>query len=177
MMRFQRNSDEMTGATAWVKTIPRWSPIAEYYVTERDEQGLPVTPIQSTLDYGLFDYQTLAAHSYTETKTTISEQVWFFNQRRAGEPLVFNHFYYPGWRAWLLDGEHGAPVRELPIVPTSEEVSGRISVPLPLGDGYLLLRFEETPVRIAGKWVSLGTIMLLVVLSGFFLTKRRHINP
>ncbi|MCB0075752.1 MAG: hypothetical protein KDE20_30075, partial [Caldilineaceae bacterium] len=77
LMRFQRSSDEMTGSTAWVKEIPRWSPMAEYYVTE-DEAGNPVKPVETKLDYGQFDYATFAADSVANN--SVMEEVYFFNE-------------------------------------------------------------------------------------------------
>jgi hypothetical protein len=41
LMRFQQSSDEMTGSTAWVKEIPVWSPMADYYM-QQDWDGKPV---------------------------------------------------------------------------------------------------------------------------------------
>ncbi|MEZ4677553.1 MAG: hypothetical protein R2932_25390 [Caldilineaceae bacterium] len=76
--------------------------------------------------------------------------------------LVFNQFYYPGWRAYLLDGEHGAPIEELPIIPEKSGTLGRMTVPVPaVGEGYILLRFEDTPPRVVGRIVSIITIVLL----------------
>ena len=172
-MRFQRDADELTGSTRWVKDIPHWSPIAEQYV-QWEAEGKEVTPVTSLLDYGNFDYskeQCFAANSYAHT--VISEEVWFCNHKAEGQALIFNHFYYPGWHAWLLDGEHGQPVRELSIVPAESDVTGRMTVPLPLGEGNLLLRFEETFPRKIGKFISLGTLAILIIFS-FFLWWRNN---
>ncbi len=163
LMRFQHNSDEMTGSTRWVKQIPTWSVIADHYIN-LETDGKPVKPVTTHLDTINFDYspeQCFAANSYE--KTTISEKIWFCNRRGEGEAMVFDLFYYPGWRAWLLDGEQGQPMRELPIIPSETGVTGRITVPLPKGDGYLLLRFEETPVRRTGRIISLITVTFLLV--------------
>jgi hypothetical protein len=64
----------------------------------------------------------------------------------------------------LLDGEHGSPIAELPIVPEVEGTLGRMTVPVPAGEGYVLLRFEDTPPRIAGRAISLATAGLLIVV-------------
>jgi hypothetical protein len=123
LMRFQRDADEMTGSTAWVRQIPTWSPMAEYYV-QQDEAGLPVEPVTSKLDYEAVDYVTIGAGSVFHN--TITEEVYFCTNpgSRPGQcsprddsSLTFNHFYYPGWRAFLLTEAGGEPVEELPIVP------------------------------------------------------------
>ena len=84
--------------------------------------------------------------------------------------------------AWLLDGEKGQPIRELPIVPETDTpetsaVTGRITVPLPLGEGYLLLRFEDTQPRIVGKITSQTTAGILILLSLLFWWRGRRLPP
>lgn len=178
LMRFERDADEMTGSTAWVKEIPTWSPMAEYYIN-LDEAGQPVTPVTSKVDYEAVDYSAMAVGSVANS--TVMEEVYFCTdpgdrpgecRPRDDQRIVFNHFYYPGWRAWLLDGKNGEPTQELPIVPESEGTLGRmtISVP-PVGEGFILLRYEDTPPRTIGQWISLATLFLLV--SGTFLSLRK----
>lgn len=173
MMAFQRNSDEMTGSTRWVKEIPRWSPIAEHYTMEA-AAGKEVTPVTTLTDFDNFDYRAESCFAADSRQhTVVSEQIWFCNRKAEGEAMIFNHFYYPGWHAWLLDGENGNVVRELPIIPATNGVTGRMTVPLPLGEGYLLLRFEDTPPRQIGKAISLLTIAGLLLLSLYFSSNRK----
>ncbi|MFZ1756973.1 MAG: 6-pyruvoyl-tetrahydropterin synthase-related protein [Caldilineaceae bacterium] len=178
LMRFERDADEMTGSTAWVKEIPTWSPMAEYYIN-LDEAGQPVTPVTSKVDYEALDYSVLAVGSVAHN--SVMEEIYFCTDPgdrpgqcnpRDDQRVVFNHFYYPGWRAWLLDGEHGQPVRELPVIPESEGVLGRMTVPIPpTGEGFILLRYGDTPPRTIGQWISLATLLLL--LGGAVTTARR----
>lgn len=168
LMRFQQSSDEMTGSTAWVDEIPTWSDAADYYISQ-DERGEVVQPVESLLDTTLFDYETLGAG--TVAHNTIMEEVYFctdYNKTertcspRDDQILVFNHFYYPGWRAYLLDGEHGKPVQELPVIPEETGALGRMTVSIPpVGEGHILLRFEDTMPRIVGKAITWATIGLL----------------
>jgi hypothetical protein len=74
LMRFQQSSDEMTGSTAWVEEIPTWSPMADYYISQ-DQAGEPVKPVDTRLDYTIFDYETFGASSVAHS--TISEEVYF----------------------------------------------------------------------------------------------------
>ena len=164
MMRFQQSSDEMTGATVWTKEIPNWSPLADDYIRQ-EQAGQPVQPVGTLVDYSNaqwpWDNKTFGAGSVGHT--TLSEEVYFLNQRTSEERIVFNHFYYPGWRAWLLDGQHGQPVQELQIIPEESGTLGRMTVPVPQGEGYLLLRFEETLPRTIGWYLSLATALLLLI--------------
>jgi hypothetical protein len=49
-----------------------------------------------------FDYETFGAGSVAHS--TVSEEVYYDNRSDAPQTLIFNHFYYPGWNAYLLDG-------------------------------------------------------------------------
>nr|HMN30344.1 hypothetical protein [Caldilineaceae bacterium] len=164
LMRFQQSSDEMTGSTAWVKQIPTWSPMADLYISE-EAAGKTVQPVDTLVDYSNptwpLDYATFAVESVAHN--TLMEQLYFANQRSGEQRIVFNQFYYPGWRAYLLDGKNGQPLRELPIIPEESGTLGRMTVPVPQGEGYLLLRYEDTPPRTAGKLIALATVGLLAV--------------
>ncbi len=163
LMRFQQSSDEMTGSTAWVKEIPTWSPMADEYLTQ-ERAGQPVTPVSSMVDYTVLDYdQSRGFVVNSEGRTTTSEEVWYWSGL-PGRSIIFNQFYYPGWRAYLLDGQGGTPVQELAIVPEEKGTLGRMTVAVPPGEGYVLLRFEDTPPRTVGRFVSLATAGLLIVV-------------
>ncbi len=214
-MRFQRDADEMTGSTAWVRQIPTWSPMAEYYVVTLDEAGLPVTPVTSKVDYESVDYAEVGIGSVRNS--SVMEEIYFCTapgkrpgecEPRTDQAVTFNHFYYPGWRAYLLDGKSGPIVEELPIVPegctpqgidtpssqpppcppfpaysdaalavaraTQHSTLGRMVVPLPpVGEGFILLRFEETLPRRLGLWISLASVGLLLLAFSFAHVKRR----
>jgi hypothetical protein len=174
MMRFQQSSDEMTGSTAWVKEIPTWSPIADYYISQ-EQAGNPVQPIDTKVDYGNqrwpIDYKSFAVASVAHS--TVMEELFFANQRKSEQRVVFQHFYYPGWQAYLLDGEHGQPVRTLPIIPEESGTLGRMTVPVPQGEGHILLRYEDTPPRTTGQAITLATLAILLVMGAWRLWSRR----
>ncbi len=171
LMRFERDADELTGSTAWVKEIPTWSPMAEYYIN-LDKAGKPVTPVTTKVDYGAVDGKHLVVGSVANN--TVMEEVYFctdVNEQtktcspRDDQRIVFNQFFYPGWRAYLLDGMHGNPVQELPIIPEEEGTLGRMTVPVPAtGEGYILLQYGDTPPRIVGRWISLATLVLVLAI-------------
>ena len=183
LMRFERDADELTGSTRWVKEIPRWSPIAEYYV-QLDEAGADVTPITTKVDYALVDNQTISVES--KRHNTVMEEVYFCTDpgERPGDcspredaRIIFNQFYYPGWRAYLLDQEHGTPVVALDVRAETAGTLGRISVTVPpVGEGYILLRFEDTWPRTIGKYLTIASLLVSVLLLAvpvFGRTRRR----
>ena len=142
LMRFQRTSDEMTGVTAWVDPAqrPMWSDMAELWV-----QG---KPSPRRVDYGQVPQnETLAVNS--EDVGTAHEQFFFYASER-GQSITFNRFWYPGWTAWLLDGKNGRPVEKLDVQREDGPLA-RVVVPVPQGEGYILLRFEDTPLRAGGE--------------------------
>jgi len=164
LMRFQRTSDEMTGVTAWVDPArrPMWSDMADLWV-----QGAEVT---TRVDYSQVPQnESLAVNS--EDMGTAHEQVFFYTNE-TGRSITFNRFWYPGWTAWLLDGKDGRPVEQIPVVREDGPLA-RVVVPVPQGQGYILLRFEDTPLRAAARWVTIGTVVLLVLFAVASLLRRR----
>jgi hypothetical protein len=168
LMRFQQSADEMTGSTAWVKEIPEWSPMADNYVA-----GLPVESKldQSTVPEGAAaaarDWSTI--HEFVQYKAPIRDEKHFIR-------LTFNLFYYPGWRAYLVQKhDRGLGiVGEVEIEPEDGPL-GRISVEVPGNRRYLLLRFEDTPVRIWGKYISLVSVaIVLLAFVGRAYPRRRY---
>jgi hypothetical protein len=169
LMRFQRTSDEMTGVTAWVdpEQRPHWSDMADLWV-----QGKDVT---TRVDYSAIPQdRTLAVNS--EDVGTAHEQTYFYTEEE-GKTVTFNRFWYPGWTAWLLDGKDGRPVRKLPLAREDGPLA-RVVVSIPKGEGYLLLRFEDTPLRAGAKWVTLATLGVTVgvVIATLVSRSRRKVS-
>ena len=172
LMRFQQSSDEMTGSTAWVKEIPTWSPMADEYVS-KEKAGEPVTPVTSMVDYTTLNYHRETGFVVnSEKRNSVMEEVWYWSPLE-GRRITFNQFYYPGWRAYLLDEPGGEPVEELPIIPETEGTLGRMTVPVPVGEGYVLLRYEDTAPRIIGRWIAWATIGVLLIAGGVSFWRRR----
>ncbi len=164
LMRFQQSSDEMTGSTAWVKEIPKWSPMAAEYIS-REQAGEAVTPVASMVDYTTLNYNEetgFVVHS--EERNSVMEEVWYWSPLE-GRSIVFNQFYYPGWRAFLLDGLDGDIVRELQIVPEEEGTLGRMTVPVPAGEGYVRLEYGDTTPRKVGRTITWATILLMAAIA------------
>jgi hypothetical protein len=160
LMRFQQSSNEMTGAPMWVDLSqrPLWSEMAELYV-RADQPPLPpdATPaeqaaaiarqaaaVSSKVDYRQMPQdETLAVWSLS--LGSAHEKLWVI-AGAPGQMVVFNIAWFPGWRAYLLDGEQGSIVAEIPIAREDGPLA-RVVVPAPLGQHVVLLRFEDTPVR------------------------------
>jgi len=163
LMRFQRTSDEMTGVTAWVdpEQRPMWSDMAELWVQGQE--------VNTRVDYSRVPQnETLAINS--EDVGTAHEQIFFYAQG-PGQSVTFNRFWYPGWRAWLLDGKDGRPVQEIEVQREDGPLA-RIVIPVPAGQGYILLRFEDTPLHIMAQGITLATVFVLL-LAAVWMVRRR----
>ncbi len=170
LMRFQRTSDEMTGVTAWVdpQNRPHWSDMAELWVKDK--------PVTTRVDYSQVPQnKTLAVNS--EDVGSAHEQVYWYAEG-PGQSITFNRFWYPGWTAWLLDGKNGRPVQRL-LLQREDGPLARIVVPVPAGEGYILLRFEDTPLRAAAKWITLavlGAVAVAAVVLGIRNRRRKTLD-
>jgi hypothetical protein len=94
--------------------------------------------------------------------SSIHEKLWVY--AADGEQEVhFYRFFYPGWRAYVLDENTEEVLAEAPIGTAGAE--GHMWVPVPEGRHILLLRFEDTPVRVLGKALSGVSILLAMSLA------------
>ncbi len=171
LFRFQQSSDEMTGQTAWVQRIPNWSSLAE----QVERGGEITTKVNYTAlppdnSVGVFSMELDSVH----------ELLWVGTEKE-GQTVTFLIPYYPGWQAYLyqdlgphdgnLDKNVGPVTRIGPIVDrppiSTTPIEGWMVVPIPPGSHFLELRFEDTPIRIVGRWISvisiLGVVALLIV--------------
>jgi hypothetical protein len=168
LFRFQQAADEMTGQTAWVRRIPNWSSLAEQV-----KQGGEIT---TRVNYtALPDDDSVGV--YSMEMDSIHELLWVGTDKE-GQGVTFLIPYYPGWQAYIYQdlGPHDGnldknvgpitrigPVVERPAIRTTP-VEGWMVVPIPPGSHFLELRFEDTPVRVAGMWLSVVSSGLLLAL-------------
>ncbi len=174
LFRFQQSSDEMTGQTAWVRRIPNWSTLAEQV-----ERGGRITT--------KVNYTALPADNsvgvYSMEMDSVHELLWV-GAEQEGQSVTFFVPYYPGWTATIyqdlgphdgnLDKKVGPVTRIGPVVDrpqiSTTPIEGWMIVPIPSGSHFLELRFEDTPVRVAGFWISVVSVLGWV---GVFTVGRR----
>jgi hypothetical protein len=167
LFRYQQSSDDMTGSTAWTRRIPGWSVLAEQVVQGGD--------IDTKVNYTAIPTgEVLGVHSVE--MDTVHELVWVY---AADDQQTVTFFipYYPGWKAYLYQDlrepaddlkARVGPLLASPAIHTTQ-YEGWIVVPVPAGEHFLELRFEDTPVRVIGKWISLTA---LVVVAGLGIGRR-----
>lgn len=169
LFRFQQSADEMTGQTAWVRYIPNWSTLAEQV-----ERGGQITT--------KVNYSALPADNsvgvYSMEMDSVHELLWVGTEQE-GQVVTFFVPYYPGWQAYIyedlgphdgnLDKEVGPVTRIGPVVDrpairiTPRE--GWMVVPIPSGSHFLEIRFEDTPIRVIGRWVTIAAVVLVIGLA------------
>ncbi|OQY29884.1 MAG: hypothetical protein B6243_10860, partial [Anaerolineaceae bacterium 4572_5.2] len=177
MFRFQQSSDELTGSTAWVKEIPSWSPLADTVIS-----GGEIKSRVAQSEVWDKAHQTPLMGVDTFEQDSVHEFVWVYaaDDRQS---VTFYIPYYPGWTATLYedtapdradlypDGRIGQIIAAPQIQTTNPQ--GWMVVPIPAGEHFLELRFRDTPVRVAGKWISLLSLGLVVGGLLFAQVKRK----
>jgi hypothetical protein len=153
----------MTGSTAWVQEIPEWSPIADHYIAGKE--------VASKIDFTASEETLNAVPIEVGTYYELARFKPFVEPAR----LVFDIFYYPGWRAYLMrKNDVGySIVREIDIKPYGR--LGKISVEVTDERRHVLVRFEDTPVRVVGKVLSgLSLLAVVLILLTRWVVRRRH---
>ena len=177
LFRFQQSSDEMTGQTAWVRRIPNWSTLAEH--VERGGEittKVNYTALPDDSSVGVFSMEMSSVH----------ELLWVGTEQE-NQAVTFFVPYYPGWQAAIfqdlgphdgnLDREKGPVTRIGPVVDRPQirttPVEGWMVVPIPTGSHFLELRFVDTPIRVAGTWLSMLSVLLWIGLLGAGIATQR----
>lgn len=125
---------DRTGMMAWTKEQPMTSPLVPQYLA-----GDPLTKAHILEGQGSVE---MRYHGGATEEVLV----------RAQTPvtLEFYTYYFPGWRA-VVDGK---PVEIWPTDPY-----GLIALRVPAGEHVVRLRFGDTPVRLAGKGISLFSLL------------------
>jgi hypothetical protein len=151
VLKFEREYPDMVGMTAWTQEQPSDSPLLEQYLA-----GGPLVTAEA-----------LAPGAQVEMIRAggASDELWV--QSDGGTALRFYTYYFPGWRVYV-DGKR-LPDSEL----RPETAYGLLTVDVPSGEHRVLLRWGDTPLRAAGK--ALTVICLLLALVLLAISSRRSI--
>jgi hypothetical protein len=141
-LEFELRYTDMRGMTAWTEELPADSPLVEQYLS-----GSPLVTAEA-LSPGA-SVEMIRAGGASDELLVLSPQ---------GTKLRFFTYYYPGWRVYV-DGER-LPASAL----RPETVYGLLTVDIPAGEHHVLLRWGDTPLRLAGKALTLASLALAVIL-------------
>jgi hypothetical protein len=150
-IEFELEYEDMRGMTRWTEEMPPTSPlVAQYQAGEPLVTGEVLAPGASL--------EMIRAGGASDEMRVRSPQ---------GTTLLFYTYYFPGWQVYV-DGQR-LPESALEIVPPY----GLLAVEVPPGEHHVLLRWGDTPLRRAGKLLSLA---FLVLALGLVLFGRKD-NP
>ena len=143
ILKFEREYPDMVGMTAWTQEQPSDSPLVEQYLA-----GGPLVTAEA-----------LAPGAQVEMIRAggASDELWVRSE--GGTALRFYTYYFPGWRV-TIDGDR-LPDEEL----RPETVHGLLTVDVPAGEHRVLLRWGDTPVRTAGKALTVICLVLALALT------------
>ena len=150
-IEFELKYTDMRGMTAWTKEFPTDSPLVEQYLAGEDLVTARVLTPDATLE------MVRAGGA--------SDEVQVRSPR--GTAVQFYTYYFPGWRVYV-DGQR-LPAAAL----RAEGPYGLLTVDVPPGEHRVLLRWGDTAVRLTGKALSLGCLMLALGLVAWPWPRRR----
>lgn len=130
---------DRTGMMAWTKEQPMTSPLVPQYLA-----GEPLTKAH-----------ILEGQGSVETRYIGGATVEVLVRAETPVTLELYTYYFPGWRA-TVDGN---PVEVRPTEPY-----GLIALQVPAGEHVVRLRFGDTPVRLAGKGISIVSLLVAGLL-------------
>jgi hypothetical protein len=141
-IEFELEYEDMRGMTAWTQEMPATSPLVEQYLA-----GEPLVTAEAL---------ALGAEIEMIGAGGASDELWV--RSSAGTAVRFYTYYFPGWRV-AVDGER-LPDSAL----RAETVYGLLTVDVPAGEHHILLRWGDTPERLAAKVVTVAGLLLAMAL-------------
>ncbi|MFQ6014166.1 MAG: 6-pyruvoyl-tetrahydropterin synthase-related protein [Anaerolineae bacterium] len=160
IVRFERESQAL-GTTSvgeylsiWTKKRPYGSPLVAAYLDGEPISKLDLENIPSSVRVEKVEESTVV-HRYRLTSS---------------EPFTATllTLYFPGWRVYVDD-------RPVPI--NVSYPYGLMEVTVPAGEHSLLLRFEDTPIRVIANSWTLAAVAIVVVFLPLAWPFRRMIKP
>jgi hypothetical protein len=141
-LEFERKYGDMVGMTAWTEELPATSPLVEQYLA-----GGPLVTAEALVPDASVEMVRAGG---------ASDELWVRSPQ--GTALRFYTYYFPGWRVFV-DG------RRLPdSALRPETAAGLLTVDIPPGAHRVLLRWGDTPLRLAGKILTLACLALAAAL-------------
>ncbi len=142
ILEFEAEYPDMIGMTAWTQEMPTTSPLVPQYRSGDD----------------LVTAEALAPGATVEQVRAGGASDRVYVRSEEGTVLLFYTYYFPGWRVYV-DGERLPEERLRP-----EGVYGLLAVDIPAGEHDVLLRWGDTPLRLVGKALTVGCLLLALAL-------------
>ena len=135
--------------------------------------GCKGKPVTTRVDYSQVPQnKTLAVNSGGRGQRRTSRSIFYAEgpgQSDHLQPLLVSRLDR------LAAGRQGRPSGAKAAAGTRRGPLARIVVPVPAGEGYILLRFEDTPLRAAAKWITLVTLGAVIIVAVVLRIRRRKV--
>jgi len=141
-IEFELEYEDMRGMTAWSDVMPPDSPLVAQYLA-----GEPLVTAEAMAPGASVEMIRAGG---------ASDELWVRSE--SGTRLRFYTYYFPGWRVYI-DGER---LPEEALQP--EPPYGLLTVEVPPGEHRVLLRWGDTPLRLAAKLITLACLLLAILL-------------
>jgi hypothetical protein len=141
-IEFELKYQDMRGMTAWTQEMPPTSPLVAQYLA-----GEPLVTAEALSPDAEIEMIRAAG---------ASDELWV--RSPAGTAIRFYTYYFPGWRVYV-DGE-----RLSDSALRAETVHGLLTIDVPPGEHHILLRWGDTPLRLAAKIVTAASLLLALAL-------------
>lgn len=79
--------------------------------------------------------------------------------------LSENTYYFPGWNIYING-------KIITVDIKNPRKFGTLTFNLPKGLYFVEAKFENTPIRIIGDYISLSTVLIIIFIAGYPLTKK-----
>ncbi len=151
-IEFELEYEDMRGMTAWTQEMPPASPLVDQYLA-----GGPLVTAEALAPEAMVEMIRAGG---------ASDELWV--RSPDGTALRFYTYYFPGWRV-SIDGQR---LPEAALRP--ETVYGLLTVEVPPGEHRVLLHWGDTPLRLAGKALTLACLAgaVVLVVAGAFWRRR-----
>jgi hypothetical protein len=150
-IEFELEYTDMRGMTAWATDFPTSSPLVEQYLSGQPLVTAEVTSPDASLEM-------IRAGG-------ASDEMWV--RSPDGTALRFFTYYFPGWRVYV-DGER------LPDGDLRPETGlALLTVDVPPGEHRVLLRWGDTPLRLAGKVLTVTCLAAAIGMVLFPVLRRK----
>lgn len=117
------------------------------------EEGTPVWTAGSPTAYPPSDF-IVAPMTKVKSVEKLSTMREFVVSSREESTFVLEHFYFPGWKAFV-NGQ------EVPIEFQDIEYRGLMKISVPAGENTVMFRFTRTKVRLLSELLTLSGFILL----------------
>ena len=139
------------------RKLPRTLPIG----TANDLGFLPKTVKELPKEGPAGPVQFITGDAYIDMVSKKSDKMSFKVHSSKGGQAAINIFHFPGWGVYLNGNKTAHSIDHY----------GRMVVDFPAGEQTIEVRFEDTPLRKTADFISIASIVVLIITAGILKRK------